>query len=61
MTLFNYITLYITTGVACAFCFDVLYTRLQEEPATWAERILWILVWPFFVCIFLWGMFGDNE
>ena len=61
MTLFNYITLYFTTGLACAFCFDVLYTRLEVEAATWPERILWMIAWPFFVLVFLWGIFKDDD
>lgn len=61
MELINYIWLYLTVGVACAFCFDVLFTKLDIEPATWSERLMWFVGWPVFVLVFLWGVFKDDD
>jgi len=57
----NYIIAYITIGVVCGFCFDVLYERLDMEPASNFERIFWFIAWPFFLVIFLWGLYKDDE
>jgi|GEM_PF-2096574 hypothetical protein len=57
----NYIIAYITIGVVCGFCFDTLYQKLDMEPATNFERIFWFIAWPFFVLMFLYGMFKDDE
>lgn len=61
MELINYIWLYLTIGVACAFCFDVLYSKLEMEQATWSERLLWFGAWPIFVLVFLWAIFNDSD
>jgi|14_taG_2_1085336.scaffolds.fasta_scaffold01311_15 hypothetical protein len=57
----NYIIAYITIGVVCGFCFDVLYERLDMESASNFERIFWFIAWPFFLVIFLWGLYKDDE
>ena len=57
----NYFIAYITMGVVCGFCFDTLYQRLGMEQASNFERISWFIAWPFFVLIFLYGIFKDDE
>ena len=57
----NYFIAYITMGVVCGFCFDILYQRLGMEQASNFERIFWFIAWTFFVLIFLYGIFKDDE
>ena len=56
-----YIFIYFSLGVGIAFCFDLIYSSMDMEPATWRERLLWIIAWPFFVMIFIYGLFKDDE
>ena len=57
----NYFIAYITMGVVCGLCFDILFDRLDMEPPTNFERLFWFIAWPFFLVIFLWGIFNDEE
>jgi hypothetical protein len=47
--------------VGIAFCFDLIYSSMDMKSATWQERLLWIIAWPFFVMIFIYGLFKDDE
>ena len=57
----NCIFIYISIGVVCGFCFDILYKELDMEPASNFERIFWFMAWPFFLIMFLYGIFKDDE
>jgi len=34
---------------------------MDMESATWQERLLWIVAWPIFVMIFIYGLYKDDE
>jgi len=48
-------------GIVCGLCFDILFDRLDMEPPTNFERLFWFIAWPFFLVIFLWGIYNDDE
>jgi hypothetical protein len=48
-------------GIMCGLCFDILFDRLDMEPPTNSERLFWFIAWPFFLVIFLWGIYNDDE
>jgi len=48
-------------GIVCGLCFDILFDKLDMEPPTNFERLFWFIAWPFFLVIFLWGIFNDEE
>ena len=45
----------------CGLCFDILFDRLDMEPPTNFERLFWFIAWPFFLVIFLWGIYNDDD
>lgn len=57
----NWIFIYISIGVVCGFCFDILYRELDMEPATNFERVFWFIAWPFFILMFLYGIFNNDD
>lgn len=57
----NYIIAYITIGVLCGFCFDILFNRLDIDPPTNRERLTWFIAWPFFLFMFIYGLYGDDD
>ena len=57
----SWLMLYIGIGVLCGLCFDILYHKLDMKPATMFERIFWFIAWPFFILIFLYGIYNDDN
>ncbi len=57
----NWLFIYIGIGVLCGLCFDILFDRLDMEPPTNSERLWWFVAWPFFLVMFLWGIYNDDE
>mgnify|MGYP003625111775 FL=1 len=57
----SYLLLYIGIGIICGLCFDVLYDRMDMEQASMFERLFWFVAWPFFLIMFLYGMYKDDD
>mgnify|MGYP000086884891 FL=1 len=57
----NWLLIYMGIGIVCGLCFDILFDRLDMEPPTNFERLFWFVAWPFFLVIFLWGIYSDDE
>ena len=57
----NWLLIYIGIGVVCGLCFDILFDILDMEPPKNSERLLWFFIWPFFLVMFIWGMYDDDE
>jgi|694.fasta_scaffold99768_7 hypothetical protein len=57
MTFTNILLLYLTVGTVCAMCFEILMKKFDlSEDTGIIERFTWILLWPYYVLIFFWGM-----
>jgi len=61
MNLIQIAMLYFLVGIACAFSFENIYSRMEMEPPSVGERIMWIFLWPFFVLVFIWGIFFKDD
>lgn len=57
----NMLSIYVVLGALCALCFDILYVKLEMKPATMYERFLWIVSWPFFLVMFVWALWKDDD
>jgi hypothetical protein len=58
MSLLQFILAYFAMGSLCGLSFELLMDSTElNDDTTALERISWIVFWPFFVLIFLWGMF----
>ncbi len=57
----NWLLIYIGIGIMCGLCFDILFDRLDMKPPTNFERLFWFIAWPFFLVIFMWGLYNDEE
>jgi len=57
----NYLLIYIGIGILCGLCFDILYHRMDMEHASMFERIFWFVAWPFFLIVFLYGIYNDKD
>ena len=57
----SYLLLYIGIGIICGLCFDILYDRMDMEQASMFERLFWFVAWPFFLIMFLYGMYKDDD
>ena len=57
MTVFNIITLYLALGALSAMSIEFLMHKVElNDDTTNTERFLWVILWPFFVLLFLFGM-----
>lgn len=57
MTVFNIITLYLALGAIAGMSIELLMHKVKlNDNTTNTERFLWVILWPFFVLLFLFGM-----
>lgn len=62
MSIFQYIIIYFAVGAFAGFCIELLMDKTEmNEDTSIGERILWIILWPYFVLVFIWGMYRDDE
>lgn len=48
---------YLLIGAVCGFCFEYLMGEFKlRDEVSLSERLGWILLWPIFTLIFIWGM-----
>ncbi len=59
--LFNCIMIYTAIGAMCGLCFDILFNKLDMEPPSNRERLTWFIAWPFFLFMFIYGLYGDDD
>jgi len=57
----NWIMIYIGIGVTCGLCFDILFNKLDMDPPSNFERLFWFIGWPFFLLMFLHGIYNDKD
>lgn len=62
MSFLQYVMLYLLVGAIVGFCFEIIMNKTDmNEDTTLGERIAWIALWPIFVIIFIWGMYGNDK
>ena len=57
----NWLLIYIGIGILCGLCFDILFDKLDMEPPTAFERLFWVVAWPVFIVLFIWGLNRDDD
>jgi hypothetical protein len=53
--------IYTAIGAMCGLCFDILFNKLDIDPPTNRERLTWFIAWPFFLFMFIYGLYGDDD
>lgn len=57
MSIFTLITIYLAIGVVTGMSIETLMSEVElNDDTTDLERFLWVILWPFFVLIFIFGM-----
>jgi hypothetical protein len=57
MSIFDIILIYSGIGILCGMSIELLMSDTDlNEDTTNLERFIWIILWPIFVIIFLFGM-----
>ena len=57
----NYLVIYLSIGIICSLCFDILYQKLEMEQTSKFERLTWFLVWPLFLTVFLYAIYNNTD
>ena len=57
----NYLVIYLSIGIICSLCFDILYQKLEMQQTSKFERLTWFLIWPFFSSVFLYAIYNNIE
>ena len=57
MSVLQIVMFYLLIGAVCGFCFEYLMGEFKlRDEVSLSERLGWILLWPIFTLIFIWGM-----
>ncbi len=59
--IFNWILIYMTLGIMCGFCFEILFDKLDMKQPTNFERFFWIIAWPYFLTVFIISIIDDYD